>query len=416
METTSCDRERKEACTWWKGLSEEGRWALVTSLYRAVSVAQEERKSDDNPTTTGANEERAAAAEMAVARLTRILEAGESRWETRFMDAQRAARESARASADNSAQLRSALTLLQEDNARLRTRLEEKEAARALRAREEAHSALKGQRYEDDMAAVIKSTFPGGVYTDTSGTPHAGDGMLFAPEYGAHKCMFEFKCHTRPVREVEVTKLARDLDSSRASFAIMMTRSVNVVGRRDFDVERTPVEGKPILFLVRTDECVGAVSALLRQAMRFLTRLVTDSKANCGVDMTALAHRFTRTARTLRTAITKFDQQWGAMRTTLIESLDDLKSAVTPDIGVDGLRSELESFDDRTDLVSVDEILTVLRNRHPNTTKRKLVRLLRQTGEDCCTVQVLRPDHERWNELCGPDTTLKSATYVSFKA
>ncbi len=402
----------EDARKWWYELSENGRWSLVTSLYRVSCVSQQERDVVDN---SGEGEDsHATAAKESVERLTQILEAGESRWEKRFMEMQRAANERARASAENDAQMRNTLALIQNENSRLRQRLEESESDRVERAREEAHSADKGRRYEDEMAKIIQEAFPMAVYTNTSGSPHAGDGLLFAPDFGIHKCMFEFKCHTHPVREAEVTKLARDLDGSRASFAIMTTRSVNVAGRRDFDVERTPGEGKPILFLLRTNDCSSAVPALLRQAVRFLNRLVNDSAANRVVDMAALTVRFTRTARTLRAAITKFDQQWVAMRNTITESIDDLKTCVSPDICLDSLRTTLAVFDERTELVAVDEILQVVRNRYPNTTKRKLVRLLRQVGDDCCTVRVIRPGHPQWDNLCGKTATTKSVTYVSF--
>lgn len=396
---------------WWGSLSDSGRWALIDSLYAVVSTGHEELSKQNKDVETKI---RISTAEETVVRLTQILEAGEIRWENRFMEAQKEARERVRINADNSAQFRKSITILEEENMRLRSQIDAKKEENARRACVEASSVLKGRVYEDDMVEMISSTFPGAVYTDTRTTPHAGDGMLFDPEFGEHRCMFEFKSHTRPVREVEVAKLSRDLDSSQASFAIMLTRSVNVVGRRDFSIERTPTTGKPILFLVRTDDCASAVPSLLRQSLRFLTQLVCDKAASEAVDLSALAIRFTRTARTLRSTITKFDQQWAAMRTALVESIDELQTAVAPDLCIEELRVTLTAFDDRTAPVSVDEILKVIRVRHPTVTKRKLMRMLRQVGSDYCTIMVVKPKHKEWVELCGPNSKLKSASFVCF--
>ena len=85
--------------------------------------------------------------------------------------------------------------------------------------------------------------------------------------------MLEYKAHAKAVRDADVAKLIRDLDGGTAAFAMMLTRSANVCGRRDFDVEFTPL-GKPILFVVRTNDCGAALGSVLKLALRYLARLI----------------------------------------------------------------------------------------------------------------------------------------------
>ena len=113
------------------------------------------------------------------------------------------------------------------------------------------------------MEDAVRAAFPGPVYENSARAPHSGDATLLAPNYGPYKCMLEYKSHARSVGDGDVAKLARDLDAGDCAFAVMATRTANVARRRDFSVERTP-GGKPVLFLVRTDECPGAVGPLLR--------------------------------------------------------------------------------------------------------------------------------------------------------
>ena len=470
---------------WWRALGEEARDALVASLHATASAVLEE---DARRRRRAAEEEAEAAkagdggdATRAVAPSARRSAPasggrraadGDPGPRRRLADALLELQRSPRArgasgprpSAGRAAprrrqseRLRAALEAdraqLRDEAARLRAALEADRAKSQEEGLVEANSSRRGAGYEQAMEARIREAFPTAVYTNCARTPHAGDGVLFAPDYGLHRCMFEFKAHAKAVGDADVAKLARDLDAGRASFAILATRTANVAGRRDFDVERTP-GGKPMLFLVRTDDCPAAVGVLVRLALRFLVRLVTDDDDRRGgggggegggeggeggvggeADAAQVVQQFTRTYRKLRTQITLFDRQWASLRETLVASLCDLKSVVAPDVSAAGVRRVLRAFrpdegegggdrkvgpegdgDDGT-VVAIESVLDALRHRFPGTTKRGLTKLVRK-HPDLCRVVVVRAGTPEWDRLVGrgapSSSSAKSRTVVRF--
>ena len=389
-----------QSSLWWGGLDGLTRATLIRALYQFAGSAAP--REVDSAT---------AAKDATIERLTSILTGGEAAWQRRFLALQAAREQESRTRNKCDLDLRQSFACVQTDNAELRRRLDEQLSAREESVRVDANSSRKGRKYEDEMESAICAAFPAAVYTSTRAMPHAGDGILFAPDYGPHKCLFEFKAHGRAVGEADVAKLARDLDSSKASFAIMMTRAANVSGRRDFDVEMT-TRGKPMLFLVRTDECIADVGTLVRLSLRCLARFADDAHKSNGYDPTEVAARYTRTYRRIKASITKFDQQWSTMRESMITGLDDLKDVVTPALTLSRLTDVLAVFDDRDRPVPVEEVQAVLRYRYPSVTKRTLVQLLRKSKE--CAVLVVRPGGPRWNRLCGKNDKRKTATFLCF--
>ena len=388
---------------WWGTLDAPTKATLIRALYQFVGEAAAPREVDS---TT-------AAKDATIERLTSILTGGEAPWQRRFLALQESRELESRARNVCDMDIRKSLTRAQTDNAELRRRLDERASTQEECVKIDANSSRKGRKYEDEMETAIRTAFPAAVYTSTRAMPHAGDGILFAPDYGPHKCLIEFKAHGRSVGEADVSKLARDLDSSKASFAIMMTRAANVSGRRDFDVEMT-TRGKPMLFLVRTDECIADIGTLMRLSLRCLVRFSDDARKSGGHDPTEVAARYTRTYRRIKASITKFDKQWVTMRESMIAGLDDLKDVVTPALTSSRLAEALVVFDDREHPVPVEEVHSVLRYRYPSVTKRALVHLLRKNKE--CSILILRPGNPQWDQICSKDDERKMATFVCFAA
>ena len=386
---------------WWETLDALTRATLIRALYQFAGEAAAPQEVD---CTVAAND-------ATTERLASILTGGEAPWQRRFLALQEARELESRARNVCDMDIQKSLTRAQTDNAELRRRLDEQTSTQEECVRIDANSSRKGQNYEDEMESAIRTVFHAAVYTSTRSMPYTGDGILFAPDYGPHKCLIEFKAHGRSVGETDVSKLARDLDSSKASFAIMMTRATNVSGRRDFDVEMTTC-GKPMLFLVRMDECISDIGTLMRFSLCCLVRFSDDAHKSSGHDPTEVAARYTRTYQRIKASITKFDKQWVTMRESMIAGLDDLKDVVTPTLTPSCLAEALVVFDEREHPVLVEEVHSVLRYRYPSVTKRALVHLLRKNKE--CSIIILCPDNPQWNQLCNKEDERNMATFVCF--
>lgn len=309
-----------------------------------------------------------------IQRLQRILENGEGRWEQMYKQLQQ--KELA-----ESEERQSYARSLREENRALR---EEIQAVR----NNEANVKLRGTGYETRMELAIQDAFPNAVYENVSKTPNSGDGLLLAPLYSLHRCMFEFKSHTKAVRDVDVAKLSRDLDNSEAAFALMLTRTANVCGRRDFDVEFTPL-GKPMLFLVRTNDCGSALGSILKLALRLLSRMVDSSCKGEGGGQAQTAQAFGRIYRRMRTRLTQFQKQCGLMQESMVDGLSELKQLICPPLTVARLQSVIETM--KQDPVTVPLLQDALRHSHPGTTKRQLLRLIKQLPPMCSSMVVNTP-------------------------
>ena len=285
------------ASEWWEGLPDHVRGALIAALYTA---AQGEKPNDGE-----------------AERLRGILERGEGRWEEMYRSAQEAFALEGRERAAANRELR-------EENAKLR------EEVRALRG-EEANVKRRANGYEARMEDQVRRAFPDAVYENRASTPGAGDAELLAPLYTLHRCMLEYKAHAKAVRDADVAKLARDLDGGTAAFAMMLTRSANVCGRRDFDVEFTPL-GKPILFVVRTDDCGAALGSVLKLALRYLARLTDagEDGERGGSEPAQMVQAFGRVHRRMRTRLTQFQRQCEALQDGMASGLAELHTLVAP--------------------------------------------------------------------------------------
>ena len=338
------------AWEWWSSrLAPSVRTAMVCALYML--------EHNNNPTNSWDKE---------VARLQLILESGEGRWEQMYKQLQQ--KNSAEAE-ERQAYTRS----LRQENQALRDEI------RAVRNKE-ANVKLRGMAYEARMELVIREAFPSGVYENVSTKPNAGDGLLLAPLYSLHRCMFEFKAHSKAVRDLDVAKLSRDLDSSEAAFALMLTRTANVCGRRDFDVECTPL-GKPMLFLVRTNDCGPALGSILKLALRQLSRMVSEEEGGGGGATKAQsAQAFGRIYRRMRTRLTQFRKQCELMQEGLMDGLADLKELTCPPLTPARLQTVLTQ---QPRPLTFAHLQDALRHAYPGTTKRQLLRLLRQLPPTC---------------------------------
>ena len=199
-----------------------------------------------------------------------------------------------------------------------------------------------------------------------------------------------------------MAKLARDLDEGDCAFAVMATRSANVARRRDFSVERTP-GGKPVLFLVRTDECPGALGPLLKVALRCLGRLVDDDgDGEPTHDAERAVQQYARVSAGVKRQLTVFGKQWEALRDTLLASLDEWGESVAPEISGERIRRALERCRTEAsgDAVPLGFLLEMLRNHHPGLTKRRLGQILRG-HKAVCRVTTLKPGTARWDALRG---------------
>ena len=409
---------------WWKDeLTDVCRDALIHSLYvSACAILEENRKNDtgikkkNTPALSGTTEkkiENTVDQRQTIERLTSILQSGEGQWRAHFVESQHTHAQSIQ-------EARVVSTELRRDNRELRDELQRLRAESRQVAVTEANSSTRGSCYEDEMEKLISTAFPEAVYTNCARTPHSGDAVLFAPEYGLHRCMLEYKSHSKAVGDADVIKLARDLDGSSSSFAIMLTRTANVTGRRDFDLERTS-GGKPMLFIVRTDTCRQGLGSMVKLALRFLVRLVEaneDGAAGNGADPAQVVQQFGRIYRRTRRQMAAFDRQWQKMRKSLVDGLLELKDVFAPDITHDGVEAVLRKFSSSIDTqsVPVDRVLKSLRHRYPQTTKRKLTAMLRKQT-DVCTIRSVKPGTNAWTNLVGTEAALnaKVQTLVCFK-
>lgn len=398
------------AINWWGGLQLETRNVLISSLFTFIGMAAPKVDKDDEAKKES---DESAVKDVIIERLTSILTSGEAEWQNRFLRLQATRDVESNIRMKSDSDFRETLSRMQRENVDLRSKLDAEARRKEELACIEANSSLKGQKYEKVMEIAIRAAFPTAVYTNTASMARHGDGILFEPNFGPHKCLLEYKSHGKSIGEADVTKLGRDLDQSKASFAIMLTRTANVAGKRDFDIETTAA-GKPILFLVRTDECITNIGTIMRLAMRFLVRFVEDTTNGGTMNPTEIAARYARTYRKLKTNITKFDMQWKVMRESMIAGIDDLKDIVTPELTAPVLSNALTVFEDRAEPVPVEEIQATLKYRYPNVAKRTLIKLLRKQSH-LCDVIIARPDKPCWSALCREDDKRKTATFVLFQ-
>ena len=372
--------------SWWHGLNHNIRNEYIETLYSLLNVYPYKSTTDMSD-------------KLMVDKLSTILSMNEGIWQRKYLDLQ-----SIRESEKNNINIAEkeiciALRICQEENISLKNKLCINEKKENLNKIMQASSFHKGQHYELYMGKIIESTFPCAVYTNTSSIPHSGDAILFDPEYGTHKCLLEYKAHDTVIREHEIVKMYNDLDASKASYGIMCTRNVNVTGRKDFSIDRSPM-GKPILFIIRTSGWGEyGISPVLRLALRILTHIV-DNKTigdDINYDRNIIANKYMRTYRKIKASLTSFDKQWNLTKKNLIESLDDIHIIIIPSLSIQNMKKILISFEDSVRPIPIERIHTIVRHSFPTTNRSELLRILRKI--DFCKVINIKAGDSRWIEL-----------------
>ena len=79
----------------------------------------------------------------------------------------------------------------------------------------------------------------------------------------------------------------------------------------------------------------------------------------------------------MRTRLTQFQRQCEALQDGMASGLAELHTLVAPSAGTDDVRRALSTFEGK-DTVDLSLVHDSLRHRFPRTTKRQLLRLVRQ--------------------------------------
>lgn len=96
-------------------------------------------------------------------------------------------------------------------------------------------TTIKGQIFENAVQNVIKDSFEDYTYIDTSDKSHNGDGQL--ESISGLRCILEMKNYEAIVNTQQITKLKYDMKYTGIKYAIMLSATSNIQGKKNLDIE-----------------------------------------------------------------------------------------------------------------------------------------------------------------------------------
>ena len=96
-------------------------------------------------------------------------------------------------------------------------------------------TTIKGQIFENAEQNVIKDSFEDYTYIDTSDKSHNGDGQL--ESISGLRCILEMKNYEAIVNTQQITKLKYDMKYTGIKYAIMLSATSNIQGKKNLDIE-----------------------------------------------------------------------------------------------------------------------------------------------------------------------------------
>ena len=89
---------------------------------------------------------------------------------------------------------------------------------------------------------------------------------------------------------------------------------------------------------------------------------------------------FERTSRKIKAKLSLFRRQFASLAEVLTDGLSDIRFSMIPKVDTSTVREIVQQFDEK---VSMEKVLSAVRLRFPTTTKKQLLRIIKQQRDIC---------------------------------